>query len=108
MNTTGKVCKDCFFGIMMENGVTCECHANKPVSSGKFPPVRPNDYCGYWTDPKNLTRPFSYLPPLPPPIMDEQSDDGKFVAPQYYPSYHFWKDDEVGKKQRKSKRKGAK
>ncbi len=65
MNTTDKMCKNCFFGTPTENGKMCECHANRPVSSGKFPVVRTCDYCGYWTDEKTLCRPFVYLPADP-------------------------------------------
>ena len=68
-NRTGNKCRNCFFGVETESGTKCECHINRPVSSGKFPPVRPNDYCGYWTDPETLTRPFAQLAAEPPPLV---------------------------------------
>ena len=68
MNRTGKVCSNCFFGTPMEKGKMCECHANRPVSSGKFPAVRANDYCSNWTDEETLCRPFAYLQTEPPPV----------------------------------------
>ena len=65
MNTTDKTCSNYFFGTPTHNGKMCECHANRPVSTGKFPVVRTCDYCGNWTDEHTLCRPFANLPTDP-------------------------------------------
>lgn len=67
-NMTASHCRNCFFGVLTATGTGCECHISRPVSSGKFPPIRPGDYCGFWTDPKTLMRPFAHLVAEPAPL----------------------------------------
>lgn len=62
MNSTGKTCEKCFFGLRIDKH-RHECHVSRPTKDG-FPKVRDLDWCSYWTDPDTLDRPFFYLLPL--------------------------------------------
>lgn len=58
-------CKDCFYCIIYDD--CARCHMGKPTVSSGFPKVNIDLFCGYFTHPETMERPYYMPPSLPPP-----------------------------------------